>query len=100
MWERPEAVPRGANTLRSESTDTVIGVRNSRTRRNPFPPVCSPNPPLPTLVENSRNTTGNRRSRISGSVMRVLVMWHWGWKEKGQSGEPRAWVRNSYHGNR
>ncbi len=46
-------------------------------RRAPSPPCHCPAPPEPRRMLNSSSTTGYRSSRISGSVMRVLVMWVW-----------------------
>ena len=43
----------------------------------PSPPGLAPSPPDPWRIANRSTRTGKRRSRISGSVRRELVMWVW-----------------------
>ena len=47
------------------------GARRRRRR------ACAPSPPEPRRTANASTRTGKRRSRISGSVRRELVMWVW-----------------------
>mmetsp|Transcript_11577 Transcript_11577/g.18833 ORF Transcript_11577/g.18833 Transcript_11577/m.18833 type:complete len:128 (-) Transcript_11577:2071-2454(-) len=71
----PPCIPYGLKALRSESMESVTVRRNSISRMIPSPPLKSPSPPDCLRRENSRSTTGYLFSNISGSVMRVFVMW-------------------------
>ena len=70
----PPASPNGSYTRRSDRIDTVSGRRNASSRTTPSPPANAPTPPDPRRSSNRRRHTGYRRSRISGSVIRVLVL--------------------------
>lgn len=52
---------------------TVNGRSGSISRITPSPPLCFPLPPLPLRIENSRSKIGYRRSRISGSVIYIML---------------------------
>lgn len=94
--------PYGRKARRSVSTDSSASSRKSSSRTTPSPPRKRPRPPDPCLSSKRRRMTGYLRgpggserstrarapaprpgrartthllSRISGSVMRVLVMW-------------------------
>jgi acyl-[acyl-carrier-protein]-phospholipid O-acyltransferase/long-chain-fatty-acid--[acyl-carrier-protein] ligase len=53
---------------------TVASSSNSYSRTIESPPRCLPAPPDPGRRQNSRSSTGKRRSRTSGSVSREFVM--------------------------
>ncbi len=71
----PPSIPYGCKTLLSLRIDTVSGRNASISRTTPSPPLYLPFPPLPSRRENCLNSTGYLLSKISGSVMRVLVQW-------------------------
>ena len=65
---------RGFFVLRWVSSETVIFSRNSISLIKPSPPRQVPPPPEFFLIPNSQTRTGYRSSRISTSVMAVLLM--------------------------
>ena len=69
----PPSSPYGRRQRLSLSILITNGRRGSISRITPSPPLCIPAPPLPGLKLKRLNSTGYRRSNISGSVIRVFV---------------------------